>query len=80
VPEMVRLATVIAQGSGNGLPFISWYYMGVCTRSTASHSTDALSPAGPLVSAATLASEESKVTIQNRPTVLNTGEYVGELR
>ncbi len=28
----------------------------------------------------TLASEESKVTIQNRPTVLNTGEYTGELR
>ncbi|GFH08322.1 uncharacterized protein HaLaN_03266, partial [Haematococcus lacustris] len=35
---------------------------------------------GPLVSAATLASEESKITIQNRPTVLNTGEYTGELR
>lgn len=35
---------------------------------------------GPLVPAATLASEESKVTIQNRPTVLNTGEYTGELR
>lgn len=36
--------------------------------------------AGPLVAAVTLASEESKVTIQNRPTVLNTGEYTGELR
>lgn len=35
---------------------------------------------GPLVSAITLASEESKVTIQNRPTVLNTGEYTGDLR
>lgn len=34
----------------------------------------------PLVAAVTLASEESKVTIQNRPTVLNTGEYTGELR
>ena len=35
---------------------------------------------GPLVAAVTLASEESKVTIQNRPTVLNTREYTGELR
>jgi len=35
---------------------------------------------GPLVAAATLASEESKITIQNRPTVLNTGEYTGQLR
>jgi len=35
---------------------------------------------GPLVAAATLASEESKITIQNRPTVLNTGEYTGDLR
>eukprot|EP00798_Chlamydomonas_sp_ICE-L_P005097 gene5097-34897_t len=35
---------------------------------------------GPLVAAVTMASEESKVTIQNRPTVLNTGEYTGELR
>lgn len=35
---------------------------------------------GPLVAAVTLASEESKITIQNRPTVLNTGEYIGELR
>lgn len=35
---------------------------------------------GPLVAVVTLASEESKVTIQNRPTVLNTGEYTGELR
>ncbi len=34
---------------------------------------------GPLVAAVTLASEESKVTIQNRPTVVNT-EYIGELR
>ena len=34
---------------------------------------------GPLVAAVTLASEESKVTIQNRPTVLNMGEYTGEL-
>lgn len=34
---------------------------------------------GSLVSAVTLASEETKVTIQNRPTVL-TGEYTGELR
>ena len=34
--------------------------------------------AGPLVAAVTLASEESKVTIQNRPTVLNMGEYTGE--
>lgn len=33
---------------------------------------------GPLVAAVTLASEESKVTIQNRPTVLNMGEYTGE--
>lgn len=32
------------------------------------------------MAAVTLASEESKVTIQNRPTVLNTGEYTGELR
>ena len=32
---------------------------------------------GPLVAVVTLASEESKVTIQNRPTVLNTGEYTG---
>lgn len=32
---------------------------------------------GPLVAAVTLASEESKVTIQNRPTVLNMGEYTG---
>jgi hypothetical protein len=36
--------------------------------------------AGPLVPAATLGSEESKLTIQNRPTVLNTGAYVGDLR
>ncbi len=35
---------------------------------------------GPLVAAVTMGSEESKVTIQNRPTVLNTGEYTGELR
>jgi len=35
---------------------------------------------GPLVAVVTLASEESKVTIQNRPTVLNMGEYTGELR
>jgi hypothetical protein len=35
---------------------------------------------GPLVAAVTLASEESKVTIQNRPTVLNMGEYTGEAR
>lgn len=35
---------------------------------------------GPLVACITLASEESKITIQNRPTVLNTGEYTGELR
>lgn len=35
---------------------------------------------GPLVASVTLASEESKVTIQNRPTVLNMGEYTGELR
>ena len=34
---------------------------------------------GPLVAAVTLASEESKVTIQNRPTVLNMGEYTGEV-
>ena len=34
----------------------------------------------PLVAAVTLASEESKITIQNRPTVLNTGQYTGELR
>jgi hypothetical protein len=32
---------------------------------------------GPLVAVVTLASEESKVTIQNRPTVLNMGEYTG---
>ena len=32
------------------------------------------------MAAVTLGSEESKVTIQNRPTVLNTGEYTGELR
>jgi hypothetical protein len=32
---------------------------------------------GPLVAAVTLASEDSKVTIQNRPTVLNMGEYTG---
>ena len=35
---------------------------------------------GPLLAAATLASEEAKATIQNRPTVLNTGDYCGELR
>jgi hypothetical protein len=35
---------------------------------------------GPLVAVVTQASEESKVTIQNRPTVLNMGEYTGELR
>jgi hypothetical protein len=35
---------------------------------------------GPLVAVVTLASEESRVTIQNRPTVLNMGEYTGELR
>ncbi len=35
---------------------------------------------GPLAAIVTLASEESKVTIQNRPTVLNMGEYTGELR
>lgn len=29
---------------------------------------------GPLIAVVTLANEESKVTIQNRPTVLNTGE------
>ena len=34
----------------------------------------------PLVAAVTLASEDSKITIQNRPTVLNTGEYTGDLR
>ena len=39
-----------------------------------------LEPGQPLVAAVTLASEESKITIQNRPTVLNTGEYTGDLR
>ncbi len=35
---------------------------------------------GPVVAVVTLLSEDSKATIQNRPTVLNTGEYTGELR
>ncbi len=35
---------------------------------------------GPVLAVVTLLSEDSKATIQNRPTVLNTGEYTGELR